>query len=379
MAGSAPLSYPTAYAYAYAYTGRNAYAYSGNNAYAYSAPEAYGFDAGNPMLAGALEEVRVNVIQAGGYPSSIGAHSDEMGPQRMSIGLQADRLPAAEDRTGLNRCGAQPRMSVVQMELMSGLSFGCTQQGVATLKARDDGNILQDLLKVTRPTRDQFLEQLVDIDARIGDRDSRIREIVTQVAPPIAYFASVVNLQFGRHRRTVEFIDMALQFAYAVGQRFKLALACPRPSEYSAVLMPVIEVPQHASLPAGHAIESLVTAMLLSELVPGAKGGFAEKYMRALAWRIAENRVVAGVHFPVDCAVGQRMGEVLANYVLARAGQLAQVTSDTFDPTNEASLRFDSPPHLVGSANVNSGQAGFKVPKCELLAEQYECARAEWI
>ena len=370
MAGSSPQSFP----FAYAYSGVHAYAYSGRQAYAYSAPgEAYGFDVGNPMLAAALAETRARLMGAS-FPRALGGEGD-VGATRL-WSTAADELPLSEQPFVFAQWGAQPRSSIAQFELMSRVSFTCNTTGKAQLRARDDTGVERTLIEVQRPKRVQFVEQIATVEGRIEDRSSRAAEVLTQVAPPIAYFASVVNLQFGRHPRTLELIDAALQFAYAVGQRFKHALACPRPSDYSATLMPMIEVPQHASLPAGHAIESRVTAELLIEIVPGVKGSVAETYLRGLAHRIADNRVVAGVHFPVDCLVGRLMGDALASFVLKACG-VGTCWGGSFNPAVAAPLvaRVEDLP--FGGPGCSQGGA-IDVPVSPLLQDLLSRAMAEW-
>ena len=42
--------------------------------------------------------------------------------------------------------------------------------------------------------------------------------------------------------------------------------------------------------------------------------------LQRLAARISINRVIAGVHFPVDAVAGQRMGQALGEYFVMRSG-----------------------------------------------------------
>lgn len=327
----------TAEALAYAYTGGNgyAYAYTGGNAYAYSGPmESYGFDGfpGNPMLATGLLSTRAAIRRDIFNPVLDGLR--DVGALRI-FGDPVNGLPATESAADIGRYGSQVRTSMALLELMSSVSFAFdpNTRFAGLWGSWQNGNqvALSPLVTMRRPSRDYFNAQLRMVDSWSPTRDSRLPEILTQVAPPLAYFASIMNLQNGRHRHTLELINTSLQFGYAICMRFKHALACPRPSEYSAALLPVLEVPPHRTLPAGHAQEAHITATLLSELAGFAGATEPHRALRRLAHRIAENRVVAGLHFPIDNIAGRLMGDALADYLLAAAGQRNVWTGGSFD------------------------------------------------
>lgn len=387
MSFTAPLAYTGANAYAY--TGANAYAYTGANAYAYAygAPmEAYGFDGlpGNPMLAVALGEAH-RALRRDVYTDPVA--SDRWLPGRP--------LQPRDDVARIGRLGAQVRQSMAQLELLGALQFeppgdGAPEGTPAVLWA--DGGAggerhFAQLVRMTRPPLDYFRNQLPVVDAQGGIRDARLAEILTQVAPPIAQFASVLNLQAGRHRQTLELLNLALQCTYAVTMRFKLALSCPRPSELSAALMPCIEVPAHAALPAGHAAEAHVTATLLGALA-GADDPLRSG-LRRVAHRIAENRVVAGLHYPIDNVSGRLLGDAFASYLLAACGQAADWHGGEFDgagldPAAAGANVFeaehaadDGRAHGVGCSAL-SGFAAPAAARFKVLRAMWAAAQAEW-
>ncbi|MCY7315778.1 MAG: phosphatase PAP2 family protein [Rubrivivax sp.] len=323
LSSSGPLAYTGGNAYAY--TGGNAYAYAGGNAYAHGASmEAYGFDGypGNPMLGAALQGTRA-AIRRDILTGPLGS-ADDIGGAR-DWGDAQLRLPPADDTANVRHCGAQVRLSMALMELTSSVEFHYSpDQRCAMLRGRgrsaQNALVLADLVWMKRPSRSYLDLQLGLVDRWGPARDSRMAEVLTQVAPPLAFFASVMNLQSARHRKTLEFVNLSVQFAYAVCMRFKLALNVPRPSELSAALMPVLETPPHRALPAGHANEAHVTALVLSQLARLPANSAVRQALRRLAHRIGENRVVAGLHFPVDNVAGRLLGDVLASYVLASCG-----------------------------------------------------------
>jgi hypothetical protein len=104
--------------------------------------------------------------------------------------------------------------------------------------------------------------------------------------------------------------------------RFKHALACARPADYSPNVQPIVPTPLHGSLPSGHATEAFMVAHLLEQLLP--QGGKCRDQLQRLATRTSINRTVAGVHFPVDSLAGQLLGQTLAEYLVHHCRQGSQ-------------------------------------------------------
>jgi hypothetical protein len=125
----------------------------------------------------------------------------------------------------------------------------------------------------------------------------------------------VVPLHPERNRKTIELLDAALRLANFVEMRVKHALACHRPNELSPQVQPIILTPGHGSFPSGHSTENFMIARILWELWGKGVPKVGEQLMREAA-RIAVNRTVAGVHFPVDTAAGQMLGLTLAHYFI---------------------------------------------------------------
>jgi hypothetical protein len=108
----------------------------------------------------------------------------------------------------------------------------------------------------------------------------------------------------------------------------------------------MIQTPVHASFPSGHCTECFAVARVLYELVSetsaagaAAKRQLGEQLLRQAA-RIAINRTVAGVHYPVDSLAGQLLGLGVADYILARFRAAANATANVeawqFDASSQA-------------------------------------------
>ena len=136
-------------------------------------------------------------------------------------------------------------------------------------------------------------------------------------------------------------LDAAVQFAMFVEMRFKHELACWRPIDLSPQVQPMITTPGHGSFPSGHCVEAYVIKEVLQALLhmnhkKTGQTNLRRQFDRTAA-RIATNRVVAGVHFPIDSIAGRLLGTVLGRYFVYCCG--AKLPPD------------DSPPWHSGAFN----------------------------
>jgi hypothetical protein len=171
-----------------------------------------------------------------------------------------------------------------------------------------------------RPTMDVFERQLDLVAKWAALREDRGSEILSQLGPQGSFWGPIVNLQPGRMPWTLEFVATVLRFCTFVEQRMKHVLACRRPAELSPRIQPMIVTPGHGALPSGHATEAFAVARVLLALAGNRFDASLDELLMRQAARIAINRTIAGVHFPVDSAAGQMLGLSIADYLLRRAG-----------------------------------------------------------
>jgi hypothetical protein len=212
------------------------------------------------------------------------------------------------------------RSVLVEMELLRAVELVSTKGG-AGLKLVGSG---VPLVSMGRLAPSVFDHQLKLVQSFAALRAERTSEILTQVVPQTAHWSSIAALSPDRHRYTWELVGVGLRFAMMMVMQLKYEFNVQRPWERSAVIQPMIMTPGYTAYPCGHATE----ASFVAELVPllaadpthpcavdsdARKDGMARQLNR-LAFRIAENRVVAGLHYPVDSIAGQALGVMLARY-----------------------------------------------------------------
>lgn len=181
----------------------------------------------------------------------------------------------------------------------------------------------------------------------MDQRGDRASEIVTQVGGITEFFAPILGLPASRSQHLIELMLLVQHLAGMASMPAKHALACRRPDELDSRLVPLVPTPSHGSLPSGHATQAAAVSTVLVALLEAAGPGISHMTERrdlihATGHRIAVNRTVAGVHYPIDSAAGFMIG-INAGRIIAALGQNAdaELTQFTYDPNDPAAQTAD--------------------------------------
>jgi hypothetical protein len=151
---------------------------------------------------------------------------------------------------------------------------------------------------------------------------------------------------------------------------------------------PVIQTPDHSSFPSGHSMEAFAAATVLDRLVAGklytATGRTSLPFQ--IAHRIATNRTVAGVHFPVDslagALVGCRIGDAvwrLAHGIAANGTLLDFRPNAGGDMTAGGRTWKASDDFLLGDLSLACPlDTAVPVAKTGIIGEIWDKAAKEW-
>lgn len=232
--------------------------------------------------------------------------------------------PPTDELTRLMRQADRPRAIVLAHEAMQLFSVAPNAAGYS-LRGKDE------ILSLTPPGTAKIAEQMHEVRTAMDLRSDRLPEILAQTADLLSFFAVQHGLGLNRRPYTALLIGALLDTVIAQEQRMKHFCSVLRPIDLSPQVQPVIETPGHSAYPSGHATESFALATLLAALRLSGTGtpdaGLIDRLLThltpaaeaapaldetvllfRLAQRIADNRTIAGVHYPVDSAHGGLLG-----------------------------------------------------------------------
>jgi membrane-associated phospholipid phosphatase len=239
----------------------------------------------------------------------------------------------ADELTRLMRQAEFPRMSVLVHEGMRLFAVTPNSDGYSLHGA-------DEMLSLEPPGSAKIAEQMLDVRTAMDLRADRLPEILAQTSDLLPFFAAQHGLAANRRPYTRLLINAMLDTVVAQEQRMKHFCSVMRPCDLSPQIQPVIETPGHSAYPSGHATEAFALATtiaalrlsgggqlddglvdaVLNKLTPAAEAAPAMDetvLLFRLAARIADNRTVAGVHYPVDSAHGGLLGLSVALGFLA--------------------------------------------------------------
>lgn len=162
------------------------------------------------------------------------------------------------------------------------------------------------------------------------EREDRFAEILDQDAGlgAIDYWVGMLKIDAASNPGTSQMVHVARRIGEYVSMCLKGYFRCPRPSQVAPSITPMFDPPRTPSFPAGHAIQSYLISYLLAYSLADNGGSTnlpqhtlpsptatIETFLTAatrprgplfdLAKRVSENRIVAGLHYPVDIRAGR--------------------------------------------------------------------------
>ena len=221
-------------------------------------------------------------------------------------------------------------------------------------------------------------EQLDKVIRAAIEREDRMPEILAQAAEIWPFYESLTGVNLSRAPSALELMAVAHDCAVHIVMLLKHNLAQPRPVQRSSLVMPVIATPGHGALPSGHATMAALTSELMHLLmVKDGQHAMRSAQLDRLARRIAFNRVVAGVHFPVDSQVGYALGTLLARLMAAMAN--AERTPKALQPGDILKARYELKELSTkdGSGRTAPGRGKYRVTASTLLKPLWQQARFE--
>ena len=275
------------------------------------------------------------------------------------------------------------RDAVLDAEAMHGLDWTPEGERGFSVGWREGNGRLHSIVSLLRP-RDALATtmgaQVEQVIAHADLRADRYSEILAQIPQLVSGWTAIAGLHRDRTPATLALMGVAIRLAIAVEMRIKHALAVPRPVQYSPLVQPPIQTPSHSAFPSGHSTEAhCVARVLMAVSHHGPLSPVGDMLLRQAA-RIAINRTVAGVHFPMDSRAGQILGTGLAEYLVGRCVAGHAVQYRRFDAQDYLEENFVGPRLDRVDANTRGLTLGSTAtpPASALLGWLWTRARAEW-
>jgi hypothetical protein len=154
----------------------------------------------------------------------------------------------------------------------------------------------------------------------VTERPEALGEIVQEHNNFQARYLHLLSISNNSHPHTFLLMKLAArvgEFSMISLKRLKAPWdlrSRPRPSQVCPTLFPAVPVPGHSTYPAGHALIAWLTTESLKDITKLQANAYA-KSLDALAERVGNNRVFAGLHFQEDIDHGKIAGVLVHKFL----------------------------------------------------------------
>jgi len=155
----------------------------------------------------------------------------------------------------------------------------------------------------------ELANQAVGVINASLDRADRVLEICDQATAPGAlnYWTGLIRINPAQQRAAWLLMLVARKIGEYVGMGLKDYYRMRRPTQVYPYILPVIDPPDTPSYPSAHSLESHLVSNALKAALTAPAAGASQTAIALdhLADRVARNREIAGVHYPMDSACGR--------------------------------------------------------------------------
>jgi hypothetical protein len=151
-------------------------------------------------------------------------------------------------------------------------------------------------------------------------RRNRLPDIMQEANLDISELTRPIGIEdIGGFGATEQLLLTALEITSYVGLIYKDKFGRIRPNQFDTRIRPLLPVPAHSSYPSNHTSQTFSAAYLFAEILP--EHPASEELFR-VARRVAENREIAGLHYPSDTAVGKDMARKFLPFLVHACKEL---------------------------------------------------------
>jgi hypothetical protein len=205
------------------------------------------------------------------------------------------------------------------------------------------------------------------LEKRDTQRNSaRMSEIAWQADRPADYWTTLLSIDRASKPATMAVIACAYTVGQMVGMYFKDFFARARPAHLLPTLMTVVPTPNHPSYPSNHALQNELVALLLLRLLPDSLKNCYSDAINSMAFRLAENREIGGLHFSQDTDAGRKIAHWLDKTYLRNLETMQALLAEARSEWNvNGHSTMRNLPYLNGISYASSFQGSTNTPKSE--------------